>query len=177
MANRVILAIPGVSSIATVSFQQQGAVVNGAQEAVNTVTVHSPNGLAVDDLFVYALDNRTVFMDRIFTCSARDSTSVTFTGAAFTFPDKGVLINLGTDSVTVRSDGTWPPPNYDGSNVNAFEDASQQNVIANARVTVLGLGGRHRLEPEDSQGLAACRDDHRRAPGRQSSLPGLPGRD
>ena len=117
--------VPAVDLIA----YQRGAMVNGAQANVNTVTVHGDHGLATSDKFLYALTYDNILLDRVFTVTSSDATSVTFSGDAFSFPDASFLVNIGVDSVTVNSDGSWPRPTWDGSTVTMYSDSVGNNSI------------------------------------------------
>lgn len=117
--------VPAVDLIA----YQRGARVNGVQAAVTTVTVHGDHGFANSDKFLYALDSGNILIDRVFTVSSFTSTSVTFSGDAFSFPDAAYLVNIGADTVVVNSDGSWPIPLWDGSTVTMYSDSVGNNTI------------------------------------------------
>jgi hypothetical protein len=109
---------------------QRGARVNGSQENVNVVTVHGDHGIAIGDKFLYGLSSTNILTDRVFTASGSTATTVTFSGAAFTFPDAAFLVNIGVDSVTVNADGSWPLPIWDGSTVTMYSDSVGDNSVA-----------------------------------------------
>lgn len=104
---------------------ERGAIVNGAQAGVNTVTVHSPHEFATDDKFIYA-ETRTNLQShtsRVFTVSSATETTVTFSGATFSFPDKALLVNLGADTGGVQqNDGTYSKLNYDAAAVTIYKE-------------------------------------------------------
>ncbi len=115
----------------------RGAQINGAQSAVTTVTVQEPHGLVAADLFLYALDRFTVTTDRVFTVDSVTATTVTFTGAAFTFPDEALLVPMGTDTGgNLRADGSFELPNWDGSSVTIYRDIAADVAFTNATVPV-----------------------------------------
>jgi len=115
--------VPAVDLIA----YQRGAMVNGAQSTVNTVTVHGDHGLETDDKFLYALTYDNILYERVFTVSSSTATTVTFSGDAFSFPDASFLVNIGADTVAVLSDGSWPLPEWDASDITMYSDSVGNN--------------------------------------------------
>ena len=132
--SRYFINIEDRSPIEYVTAYPQGAVVNAAQADVNTVAVHDPHGLTEGDLFLYGIDRLNVSAGRVFEVSAFTATTVTFTGSTFSFPDNALLVHLGSDTVTARSDGSWPLPNWDGSPVGVFSDPGGVTSLDNSSV-------------------------------------------
>ena len=101
---------------------ERGGIVNAAQNAVNTVTVHEPHEFAVNDKFVFAPDRTNVLappgIARVFTVDLVTTTTVRFTGGTFSFPDKSLLVNFGADTGgTTNSDGSTAKLNIDAAAV------------------------------------------------------------
>lgn len=114
----------------------RGAIVNGAQNAVTTVTVHPTHDIQIGDKFLYALNRTTILKNRVFTVTGRTATSVTFSGGANSFPDRALLVPLGTDSGGVQQpDGQFSDPAWDGTVVNAYR-ADGEDGYALAQVNV-----------------------------------------
>jgi len=114
----------------------RGCMVNGAQTAVTTVTVHAGFDLAASDKFLYAETPTNVKTDRIFTVSSVTASSVTFSGLAHSFADASLLVPLGTDSVGIASGN----PNWDGSGVTIYEDPAGTLAATNSTVSVFPGG-------------------------------------
>ena len=120
-----------------VSVLERGALVNETQTAVNTVTVHSPHDFAIGDKFLYALTRSNIRTERIFTVTASADTSVTFSGAPFTFPDKSHLINLGADTGGVlQTDGSYSKLNWDGSTVDVSKSPDLEDLYTNSEIAI-----------------------------------------
>ena len=132
--SRYFINIEDRSPVEFVSVYPRGAMVNGAQADVNTVTVHDPHAIAASDLFLFAPTRLNVSLSRVFTASSVTATSITFSGGTFTFPHNGLLVPLGTDTVTANADGSWPLPRWDGSSANAYGDVTGVTAYANAAV-------------------------------------------
>jgi hypothetical protein len=132
--SRYFINIEDRSPIEYVTVYPQGAVVNAAQTDVNTVTVHDPHGLTTGDLFLYAITRLNVSVKRVFEVSSFTASTVTFSGDTFSFPDNSLLVHLGSDTVTARSDGSWPLPNWDGSAVGVYSDPGGVTALDNSSV-------------------------------------------
>jgi hypothetical protein len=120
-----------------VNIYTRGAIVNGAQSAVNTVTVHDTHDIQVGDKFLYALSRTNILTDRVFTVTARTATTITFSGGVFSFTDKNHLVPLGVDTGGVlQADGTYSALNWDGSTVSVGKDPNLDSLYDDAEVPV-----------------------------------------
>jgi hypothetical protein len=112
---------------------ERGAIVNGAQTGVNTVTVHDGHEFAISDKFLVQGPPST----RVFTVSGVADTTVTFSGNTFSFPDKAVLLNVGADTGgTQNDDGSWAKLNWDAGAISAYKDPAGDDTWTNGLVTV-----------------------------------------
>lgn len=109
----------------------RGAVVNGAQANVNTVTVFAGHEIQTGDKFLAFVDDRTPLAERVFTVSTAASTSLIFSSEAASFPDRAVLVGIGTDSGS-----TYPTLAYDGSSLTVYKDPGSSTAWTNANVDV-----------------------------------------
>jgi hypothetical protein len=138
--SRYFLDIEDRVPVKDIVVYNRGAVVNGVQNDVNTVTIHSDSDFAVSDKFLYAQDRTNVITDRVFTVSAVTATTVQFSGDTFSFPDKSLLVPLGTDTVAARADGSWPLPEWDGSPLTVYQDPGGDDAYTNSQVNSLAGG-------------------------------------
>lgn len=116
---------------------ERGALVNGAQASVNTVTVHEGHDFATSDKFIYCTTRTNVRIERIFTVSSATSTTVTFSGGTFSFPDKALLVNLGVDTGgVIQDDGSYSKLNFDAAAVTIYEDPAGDSSITNSQASV-----------------------------------------
>lgn len=115
----------------------RGAVVNGAQSGVNTVTVHEGHDYQVSDKFLYALTRTNILTSRIFAITAKAATTITFSGSPETFTDKNYLVPLGADTGGVlQADGTYSILKWDGSTVVCYKDPHGDATLALATIPV-----------------------------------------
>lgn len=115
----------------------RGAKVNGTQTLVNTVTVHAGHDFLIGHKFLYALTRSNVTKTRVFTVTAKTTTTVTFGGAAFTWVDDSWLVPLGVDTGGVQQpDGTFSDANYDGSPLSVYSDPAGDSSFLYARVPI-----------------------------------------
>ena len=116
---------------------ERGAMVNGVQSAVTTVTVHDGHDLATDDKFIYCQTRTNTQLTRIFTVSSSTATTVTFSGATFSFPDKALLLNLGADTGgVIQNDGTYSKLEFDAAAVTIYEDPAGDSAITNSQASI-----------------------------------------
>ena len=114
----------------------RGAVVDGNQNLVTTVTVHQGHDFIVGHKFYYALSRSNVRKERVFTVSAKTATTISYTGA-FTWPDGSFLVPLGVDTGAVQQpDGSYSDPNYDGSPLSVYSDPAGDGAYLYARVPI-----------------------------------------
>jgi hypothetical protein len=115
----------------------RGAKVNGTQTLVNTVTVHAGHDFIVGHKFYYALSRSNIRKERVFTITAKTSTTVTYSGAAFTWVNDSWLVPLGVDTgAALQSDCTFTDPNYDGSPLSVYSDPAGDSSYLYAVVPV-----------------------------------------
>jgi len=115
----------------------RGAVVNGEQSFVNTVTVHAPHDIQTGQKFLYALSRTNIQTERIFTCTARAATTITFSGLPFSFTDKNYLVPLGADTGGVlQADGSYSKINWDGTTVVVTKDPTGSSAYTSAAVPI-----------------------------------------
>jgi len=135
--SRYFLDIEDRVPVSAFAVLERGAVVNGDQAAVNTVTVHEGHDFAGSDKFIYALARDNIRIDRIFTVSSVTATTVVFSGATFTFPDKAYLINLGVDTGgVVQNDGTYSKLEYDAAAITVYKDPAGDAAWTDSQVPV-----------------------------------------
>jgi hypothetical protein len=120
---------------------ERGAVVNGAQTSVNTVTVHAPHEIVTGDKFLYCPTRTNVLappgMARVFTVTGYAATTVTFSGSTFSFPDKALLLNVGADTGgSQNDDGSWQKLNFDAAVVSIYKDPAGDDAWPNSRADV-----------------------------------------
>lgn len=116
---------------------ERGAIVNGAQASVNTVTVHEGHEIATSDKLYYCPDRTNIQTARVFSVSSAAATSVTFSGGTFSFPDKSLLLNLGADTgAEQQNDGSFSLPNWDAAVITVYKDPAGDDSWTNGRVTV-----------------------------------------
>lgn len=139
--SRVNVSIEDNVPAASIVALPRGGIVNGTQAAVNTVNLFRGHEFIVGDKFIYGIDRVTIRADRVFVVTAITSTSVTFSGAVFSFPNLSILVNLGPDTGgAAQADGSFLRPNWNGSRVVAYSDPDAQTAITSAIVT-LDAGG------------------------------------
>lgn len=115
----------------------RGAIVNGNQNAVNTVTVHAGHDFQIGDKFLYALSRSNVTKSRVFAITGTTATTITYSGGSFTWPNGAFLVPLGVDTGGVQQpDGTFTDPNYDGSSLSVYSDPAGDSAYLYARVPV-----------------------------------------
>ena len=122
---------------------KRGAVVNGNQNNVKTVTVHSGHDIQIGDKFYYALSRSNIRKERVFTAltGGTDATHVKFahpsSSGSFSFPDGAFLVPLGTDTgASLQQDGSYSDPNYDGSPLQVYSDPAGNGQYLNAHVPI-----------------------------------------
>ncbi len=121
----------------TVVCYGKGAIVDGAQAATNTVTVHATHDFQIGDKFLYALTRVNIRTDRVFTITGTAATTITFSGAAFAFPDGVYIVPLGTDTGGVlQTDGTYSQIQWDGSGIAVYSDPNLDDAFSAANVPV-----------------------------------------
>ena len=115
----------------------RGAVVDGNQNLVNAVTVHSNHDLEVGDKFYYALTRSNIIKGRVFTVTVKTATQIDYGGAAFTWPDGSFIVPLGTDTgAEQQPDGSYSDPQYDGSPLSVYSDPSGDDAYLYAHVPI-----------------------------------------
>jgi hypothetical protein len=135
--SRYFLDIEDRVPVSAFAVLERGAVVNGDQAAVNTVTVHEGHDFAASDKFIYALARDNIRIDRIFTVSSVTATTVVFSGATFSFPDKALLINLGVDTGgVIQNDGSYSKLEYDAAAITVYKDPAGDAAWTNSQVDV-----------------------------------------
>lgn len=111
----------------------RGAIVNGAQSST-AITVHAGHGIQTGDKVLYALNRKNVTMDPVYTVATAAATTLTF-AAAVTVPDQSIFVTLGADTgATQNTDGSYTPPNWDGSTVTVYKDPAGDSSHTNATV-------------------------------------------
>jgi hypothetical protein len=136
---RYFLDIEDRVPAASLAVLERGAIVNGAQADVNTVTVVEPHQFATSDKFLYAEDRTNVLNApfRVFTVSGTTDTTVIFSGVPFTFPDGALLVNVGADTGGAQnSDGSWQKLNWDAAALTVYKDPGGVDAWTNSLVTV-----------------------------------------
>ena len=89
----------------TVTAYENGAVANGAQSGVSTVTVHAGHGVAAADKIMVGVDESTFrLVDSV------TSTTIVLDSGTLDVDDDELIVNLGPDTGSTS-------PNYDGSGV------------------------------------------------------------
>lgn len=106
-----------------VTAYENGAVANGAQSSVSTVTVHTGHGFAANDYFIVGTDTTT--FKKVGSVTA---TTLVLDSGTVSVADDDLLLNLGTDTGTTS-------PNYDGSGVATYSDGAGSTANSNSRVT------------------------------------------
>jgi len=136
---RYFLNIEDRVPVSKVVVLERGAIVNGAQSAVNSVTVHAGHEFATSDKFLYCPTRVNVQgppSARVFTVSGTTDTTVTFSGNTFSFPDKALLLNLGVDTGgTQNDDGSWQKLNWDAAAISVYKDPAGDDAWTNSNVT------------------------------------------
>lgn len=136
---RYFLNIEDRVPAAKVAVLERGAVVNGAQSAVNSVTVHAGHEFATSDKFLYCPTRTNVQgppSSRVFTVSGSTDTTVTFSGNTFSFPDKALLLNVGQDTGGAQNDdGSWQKLNWDAAAITVYKDPNGDAAWTNGNVT------------------------------------------
>lgn len=116
----------GPLTSASVIAYPRGAIVNGTQTGVTTITVHPGNGIGTGQYFLLASSKTAVSTSRIFQVSGTPTdTSVVITGAAADFTDKAFLVNIGAD----------PTLAYTGSTITTYT-GPQSSDVTNTNATV-----------------------------------------
>lgn len=105
---------------------QRGAVVNGKQTNVTSILCHAGHDITAGCKFIYAMNRTTISTRRVFVAAGGTDATHVVIGTPFSFPDKALLINLGTGETAatqVLPDGTTLPPiGWNGSPVAAYKD-------------------------------------------------------
>lgn len=113
----------------------RGALVNGAHTGVNTVAVHAGHEIATGDNFVAFVDGKTPLSDRVYTASTAASTSIVFANEVQSFPNRCILVGLGTDSGSLASDVA-----FDGSSLTVYKDPAGSASWTSANVDIQPSG-------------------------------------
>lgn len=137
---RYFLDIEDRVPVTKIAVLERGAIVNGAQTGVNSVTVHAGHEFATSDKFLYCPTRMNVQgppSARVFTVSGTGDTSVTFSGSTFSFPDKALLLNLGQDTGGAQNDdGSWQNLNWDAGAITVYKDPAGDDSYTNGNVSV-----------------------------------------
>lgn len=133
---RYSLSVGDRIPVHTAVVYKRGAIVNGNQNLVETVTVHEGHDIQIGQKFLYALTLSNIILTRVFTCTGRTATTVSYSGA-FTWVNRCLLVPLEADTGgTQNPDGSFNKPNYDGSTVVASVDPNGDDDYIASEVPV-----------------------------------------
>lgn len=121
---------PDFAANYTVTVYEVGAVVNGAQTGVGTVTVRAGHGVVANDYIMVGTDTATFRL-----VASVTATTLVLDSGTLTVADKDVVVNLGPDTGTTA-------PNWDGSSISIYDEPSEvASAVSNSRVTCDSEGG------------------------------------